>query len=66
MTKLTNLLNAYREKEDGAALAEYAVTFLVIVAVGTVGLATLGNNLSAAFGSIATWVQTNITTPFGG
>jgi Flp pilus assembly pilin Flp len=60
------LFCAFVKQEDGASLAEYAVTFLVIIAVGTVGLATLGTNLSNAFNAFATWVQTNITTPIGG
>jgi len=59
---MTNVLVAYRNKEDGAALSEYAVTFMVIVAVGTVGLTTVGTNLSNLFGAVANWVQTNITT----
>jgi len=64
MRKMTNLLVAYRDEEDGAALAEYAVTFLVIVAVGTLGLATLGDNLSDAFDGIATWIKAEITDKF--
>ncbi len=37
MWKMMDLMVAFRDEDDGAALAEYAVTFLVIVAVGTVG-----------------------------
>ena len=63
MLKKMDVLVAYRDEDDGAALAEYAVTFLVIVAVGVVGFATLGTNLSDAFSELATWIQTSITTP---
>jgi len=41
MWKLKNLLIAYRDEEDGAALAADAMTFLVIVAVGAVGLSPI-------------------------
>ncbi len=63
MLKMTDVLVAYRDEDDGAALAEYSVTFLVIVVAGVVGLAAMGTNLSDAFSGIAIWIQTNITTP---
>ena len=64
MWKMMDLMVAFRDEDDGAALAEYAVTFLVIVAVGTVGLALLGTNLSDAFTNIAGWIAAEITAPF--
>ncbi len=63
MLKKMDVLVAYRDEDDGAVLAEYAVTFLVIVAAGVVGLGAMGTNLSDAFSGLATWIQTNITTP---
>ena len=64
MLRLKNALARFGKDECGAALAEYAVTFLVIATVATVGLLTLGTNLSDAFAAIATWVATNITALF--
>ena len=59
-------LAAFHNSDEGASLAEYAVTFLVIVAVGTVGLAAMGTGISNAFDALATWVQANITDPLLG
>ena len=64
MSRLKNSVVRLVQNEDGAALAEYAVTFLVIATVATVGLLTLGTNLSDAFAAIAGWVATNITALF--
>lgn len=64
MLRLKNALVRFGKDESGAALAEYAVTFLVIATVATVGLLTLGTNLSDAFAAIAGWVATNITALF--
>ncbi len=64
MSQLMNTVSRFVRNDDGAALAEYAVTFLVIATVATVGLLLLGQNLSAAFNAIAVWVANNITALF--
>ena len=56
-------LSAFHNSDAGASLAEYAVTFLVIALFGTVRLVTMGTNISIAFNGLATWIETNITTP---
>jgi Flp pilus assembly pilin Flp len=51
--------------ESGAALAEYAATFLVIATAAVGGFTLLGTNVGGAFNSIASWIATNITGGFG-
>jgi Flp pilus assembly pilin Flp len=58
-------LTRFARDEKGAALAEYAVIFIVVAIAGTVGLLAVGNNLNTAFNNIGTWIATNITNRFG-
>jgi Flp pilus assembly pilin Flp len=64
MTRLQTLMTRFAEDEGGAALAEYAVTFLVIAAVSTALLTGLGQNISGAFDAIGQWIADNITAKF--
>jgi Flp pilus assembly pilin Flp len=64
MTRMQTLMTRFAEDESGAALAEYAVTFLVIAAVSTALLTGLGEKLSLAFEGIGNWVADNITAKF--
>jgi Flp pilus assembly pilin Flp len=52
--------------ERGAALAEYAAIFLVLAVAGTVVLITVGQEIAAAGNAIDGWINTNVTTAFGG
>jgi Flp pilus assembly pilin Flp len=59
-------LSRFARDEKGAALAEYAVIFIVVALAGTVGLVAVGNNLGTAFNNIAGWITRNIGTQFAG
>ena len=59
-------LARFARDEKGAALAEYAVIFVVVALVGVGGLTLVGTEIDAAFNGLATWIQTNITAQFGG
>ncbi len=61
-----SFLARFARDEKGAALAEYAVIFIVVAIAGTVGLLAVGNNLNTAFNNIGTWIATNISGQFGG
>jgi Flp pilus assembly pilin Flp len=57
-------LARFARDDKGAALAEYAVIFIVIALAGTVGLVAVGTNLGTAFNNIGTWITTNIVNRF--
>jgi Flp pilus assembly pilin Flp len=57
-------LARFARDDKGAALAEYAVIFIVIALAGTVGLVAVGTNLGQAFTNIGTWITTNIVNRF--
>ncbi|MEZ5826064.1 MAG: hypothetical protein R3C97_15425 [Geminicoccaceae bacterium] len=61
---IADRLARLREEEDGAALAEYAVIFVVVAVAGAGGLSLLGAELDTAFNDITTWIATNITSKF--
>lgn len=59
-------IRKFARDEEGAALAEYAVTFLVIAIAGTAGLVLMGEALRDAFLAIGAWITANITGAFPG
>lgn len=61
------LTNFFRD-ETGAELAEYAVAVALLVAIGLVVYATLGNGINIANGDTATKIQEAefVPAPAGG
>ena len=66
MGMLRTFVRRFVRDERGAALAEYAAIFLVLATAGTVLLVTVGQEIAAAGTAIDTWLNTNVTTQFGG
>ena len=66
MGMLRKFVRRFVRDERGAALAEYAAIFLVLATAGTVLLVTVGQEIAAAGTAIDTWLNTNVTTQFGG
>jgi Flp pilus assembly pilin Flp len=66
MGMLRTFVRRFVRDERGAALAEYAAIFLVLATAGTVILVTVGGELADAGNAIDTWLNTNVTTQFGG
>jgi Flp pilus assembly pilin Flp len=66
MDLLRTFARRFVRDERGAALAEYAAIFLVLAVAGTVVLITVGEEIADAGTAIDTWINTNVTTAFGG
>ena len=64
LARISSLIANLRKDDDGAALAEYAVIFLVVAIVGVGGLTLVATNIDGAFNAIATWIGANITAAF--
>ena len=63
-TRGQTFLARFARDEKGAALAEYAVIFIVVATAGAIGLVAVGDALDAAFAAVAGWVDGEITAAF--
>lgn len=68
VSKLISAIVRFAKSDSGAVATEYAFLIAFIAMVGAVGMALLGNNLSAFFNDVSvalTDLSENLPDPFG-